>query len=118
MLCGGFSFQSGTEIRKIMIGNVHLESLDNRKYRRRQLKACSELLSPLRNFALLGDFNFDSSRNFQDAAGALENLSIAEYFPHAHDVWPLLHERDEGFTFDSVRNANISRPSGYRCVCV
>lgn len=55
------------------------------------------------HWALLGDFNFDSERNFRiDDNHPLENLMLQKNMPQALDVWDVLHaDKTSGKTFDN-----------------
>lgn len=103
----------------ILIGNVHLESLDNEPLRRRQLIVSSEYLSQEEQYApmLVGDFNFDSMQTWGDwkrplsehrSASELENNVLIEVIPQWLDAWPHLKGVDEGadvgITFDGATN--------------
>lgn len=46
---------------------------------------------------LMGDFNFDSSRNFhRNDKDELENNSIALYYPEYKDLWAYLNPKEHG----------------------
>lgn len=97
---------------RVSVCTTHLESLDSASYRRDQLLQCRSIFSGLPSeqpIILCGDFNFCSYRNFKISSAPLENDVLSEALPHFIDVWPLLHEEDRGYTFDSTRNNNINQ---------
>jgi hypothetical protein len=140
---------------KLSIASVHLESLANAEYRRAQLSICANVLgggsadtkmakqgAQEGSFAngtalLMGDFNFDSMKNFgsRPGVGTLENDCIKQVWPGAVDLWPHFHvdhhdvnpdkipgERwsfswrwpeARGLTFDPFRNPVIATSSDY-----
>ena len=100
---------------------MHLESLNNHRKREQQLRVAADVLAPHANSVLVGDFNFDSARNFCEigeagspgggAAQTLENDSLGAILPGHDDVWPLLHPDAAGapgFTFDARRNPLVT----------
>jgi len=116
--------------QKFLCATVHLESLDNSDYRKKQLEVISPLLQNSHTAILTGDFNFDSDINYTQLAqrihlatelkkkpeemdfypplkGALENNNLREYFADYHDVWPYLRPNEKGYTFDSTINNMI-----------
>mgnify|MGYP003385251279 FL=1 len=125
---------------RIVVGTVHLESLNNHPNRMKQLEVCNTKLSPFTHAILCGDFNFCSYRNFnQDPSKPLENDCLAEICPEYVDMWLHLHvnpyirqlsdsERGRntdaivanmpphivGYTFDSEVNKNIDHFERFR----
>merc|ERR1712032_33940 len=95
------------------VGTVHLESLANHPTRESQLLNCKAALAPYSNAVLVGDFNFDSERNFQAPHEPLENEALARIMPEFVDLWPALR-RERGLTFDSSVNPYICRPEHMR----
>eukprot|EP00927_Polykrikos_kofoidii_P052324 TRINITY_DN46105_c0_g1_i1.p1 TRINITY_DN46105_c0_g1~~TRINITY_DN46105_c0_g1_i1.p1 ORF type:complete len:351 (-),score=36.91 TRINITY_DN46105_c0_g1_i1:22-1035(-) len=91
---------------RLIVGNVHLESLDNQSTREQQLCVCSRVLGASANAVLVGDFNFDSERNFKAPHAPLDNLALAKCLPGFVDVWPELRA-DPGLTFNSAINPYI-----------
>lgn len=49
-----------------VVGTVHLESLNSRSVRRKQLVVCNKVLSSYQNAVLCGDFNFDDLQEWGD----------------------------------------------------
>eukprot|EP00638_Chattonella_subsalsa_P018192 CAMPEP_0117877244 /NCGR_PEP_ID=MMETSP0950-20121206/14081_1 /TAXON_ID=44440 /ORGANISM="Chattonella subsalsa, Strain CCMP2191" /LENGTH=295 /DNA_ID=CAMNT_0005731207 /DNA_START=26 /DNA_END=913 /DNA_ORIENTATION=+ len=90
----------------VLIGTVHLESLNQHQLREAQLRVAKEALRRCENSILCGDFNFCSYRNFIPQ-GKLENESLREILPEYIDIWPSLRAEEKGFTFDSERNVMI-----------
>ena len=90
----------------LTVGTVHLESLANPRMREEQLRQCAGILAPCSNAMLVGDFNFDSERNFKAPHEPLENdaLSLLQDFT---DLWPTLRPGEPGKTFDSRLNPYI-----------
>lgn len=114
----------------IQFATVHLESLDAKTLRRKQLEVISGILKNYPNALLMGDFNIDSQSNYsqlierrelaektnqkpQDIpypplkGAKLENLAIEENYSDYQDVWPYLRPNDLGATYDSVINKMI-----------
>jgi endonuclease/exonuclease/phosphatase family metal-dependent hydrolase len=101
------------------VGNVHLESLNTEKTRKKQLEICQKSLKKYDVSLLVGDFNFCSERNFHIVPNQpLENDVLQKVLPEYVDVWPMLHdvglsldsnteEKDMGYTFDSNVNKMI-----------
>eukprot|EP00418_Pyrodinium_bahamense_P093191 CAMPEP_0179026728 /NCGR_PEP_ID=MMETSP0796-20121207/8667_1 /TAXON_ID=73915 /ORGANISM="Pyrodinium bahamense, Strain pbaha01" /LENGTH=339 /DNA_ID=CAMNT_0020722823 /DNA_START=16 /DNA_END=1035 /DNA_ORIENTATION=- len=97
----------------LVVGNVHLESLSNQPLREMQLRACSDVLGPLPNALLVGDFNFDSQRNFKAPHVPLDNVALAKCLHGFVDVWPALRA-DRGCTFNSQVNPYIAQEEAMR----
>ena len=95
------------KVPQLVIGTVHLESLANPRMRVEQLKICARVLAPFPDAMLVGDFNFDSERNFKAPHEPLENaaLAVLEGFT---DLWPSLRP-EPGKTFDSTLNPYIEQ---------
>lgn len=91
----------------VSIGTVHLESLDSAQLRAEQLEKISGILASSPHAGLMGDFNFDSDRNFRKGVMPLENDNIAAHYPDYVDVWPTLRPEEKGYTFDSEVNRMI-----------
>jgi len=113
----------------LAVCTVHLESLDGADIRREQLKAISTHLKDYNNAIIMGDFNFDELRSFEDIleirnlrnkgdklalvsslpvnTTTCENNVLAEILPDYVDIWKILHVEDVGYTFDSEINANL-----------
>lgn len=88
------------EHHHIVVGNVHLESLDSEHLRAEQLRICARELNKEAFPILVGDFNFCSERNFHNAPGApLENGILKSTIPDFQDLWKL-----------QIRNFPISTP--------
>jgi tyrosyl-DNA phosphodiesterase 2 len=93
--------------KPISIANVHLESLNSAPLRKEQLRIISGILASSPHAALVGDFNFDSQRNFRMSDLPLENDCIVEFYPDYVDVWAALRPDERGLTFDSEVNRMI-----------
>jgi endonuclease/exonuclease/phosphatase family metal-dependent hydrolase len=122
----------------VVVGTVHLESLNNHPNRVKQLQVCNAQLSPFSHAILCGDFNFCSYRNYNpDPSKPLENDSLAVTCPEFSDMWlklkvdPVVAQMGEsaaqlpsvaeslpehvlGYTFDSVLNQNVSSYERFR----
>lgn len=105
----------GCEVRisrdcTLLIGTVHLESLNNRETRRKQLQVIRDsVMVRHRHSILCGDFNFDSDRNFNSNDKLpLENDALAELYPNHVDVWSQLRPGEPGKTFDTEANGMLS----------
>lgn len=102
-----------------VVGNVHLESLDNPDWRKRQLDAIHSNLSPLAAQAhafVCGDLNIDADRTFDEmrrrveppqAGASPENLVLIDTLRGFTDAWPADHGDDKGYTFDVLVNEMI-----------
>jgi len=101
-------FQINNE--KVFIATVHLESLANARYRKVQLDLISMVLRLSPHSFLMGDFNFDSIRDFHGGPPK-ENKNIAKFFPPPKfmDVWPAIHPDKRGFTFDTKENKMLHK---------
>lgn len=106
LLLSTLSFESGS----FAFGNVHLESLDNQPTRYEQLKISADVLKEYDSFALCGDFNFCSYKNFS-GQGELENNSLKELFPGVSDLWTTLHPEEKGYTFCGNVNSLVTNPN-------
>jgi len=114
---------------RIKVGNVHLESLNSARERRRQLIVSNDTLKGGDCSLLCGDFNIGARWNFSDMASwrgkftkptaadrepykgkkgtELENSVLEEVMPNYVDVWDALHPKDYGYTFDSETNSSL-----------
>jgi len=97
----------------LIVGTVHLESLANHPTRVEQLRRCQHALAQHPDVLLVGDFNFDSQRNFSSPHLPLENDALLHVMPDFVDVWPSLH-REPGYTFDSAVNPYITQSEHMR----
>jgi len=88
------------------IGTVHLESLSTSKTRAAQLEVISKLLEHKTHVLLVGDFNFDSDKNYE-GNGPLENDILGKIMPKYSDLWVSLCPSQKGYTYDSVVNKMI-----------
>jgi endonuclease/exonuclease/phosphatase family metal-dependent hydrolase len=87
------------------VGSIHLESLDNHKMREAQMKQCAKIMSKYPDNLVVGDFNFDSSKNhWASSTEYLENDSLLRYMPNHVDVWTEFHSKEVGDTFDTTQN--------------
>jgi endonuclease/exonuclease/phosphatase family metal-dependent hydrolase len=93
----------------ILVGTVHLESLNYHNVREQQLEVCQKVFRNYKNVILCGDFNFCSYRNFAVSRKPLENDSLGAILPEFVDVWPEQHPEEKGYTFDSDSNRNIRK---------
>ena len=94
-----------------------MESLASRDTRKQQLTIIQDVLEKYEHKIFCGDFNFDSSRNFDERdKNPLENDWMIEYFQGYNDIWPLLHPNEKGYTFDTEENGMIKdhRPERMR----
>jgi tyrosyl-DNA phosphodiesterase 2 len=88
----------------ILVGTVHLESLSHRDTRAQQLKLISETMKDNSTNLLMGDFNFDSEKNYlKNDTNPIENENLKNYCSDYIDIWPFLKE-EEGKTFDTDLN--------------
>eukprot|EP01080_Neovahlkampfia_damariscottae_P005304 gene5304-8922_t len=95
--------------KTIKIANVHLESLNSRDLRETQLFLIQNFLKNDHSI-ILGDFNFDSNRNYNLEEKPLENDVLSKYGLEDYtDSWKELYPDNEGFTFDSENNSNIEQ---------
>lgn len=101
------------QLHTLTIGNVHLESLSNHSVRVEQLKLCWQVLAGFQDVVLVGDFNFDSERNFDPPHQPLENDCLTAIMPDYCDLWPVLRN-ERGYTFDSTLNPYIASPERMR----
>jgi endonuclease/exonuclease/phosphatase family metal-dependent hydrolase len=95
---------------KFAVGNVHLESLNNHNERENQLKLANELLEKYPSSIIVGDFNFDSDRNFGTQSYPLENDSVEKYLPEYLDLWEYMNPhvpKQDGYTYNSDINSLI-----------
>eukprot|EP00746_Dinoflagellata_sp_MGD_P074188 gnl/MRDRNA2_/MRDRNA2_300002_c0_seq1.p1 gnl/MRDRNA2_/MRDRNA2_300002_c0~~gnl/MRDRNA2_/MRDRNA2_300002_c0_seq1.p1 ORF type:complete len:158 (-),score=24.32 gnl/MRDRNA2_/MRDRNA2_300002_c0_seq1:94-567(-) len=74
--------------------------------REQQLTICAEGLAPFSDALLVGDFNFDSERNFLPPHKPLHNDALQRLGPEFVDVWAALRS-DRGFTFDGGSNPHV-----------
>lgn len=98
------------ELPGLAVGTVHLESLMSQPTRECQLKVCAEVLALYPDAVLVGDFNFDSEKNFQPPHEPLHNAALARFIPDFIDIWPALRS-DRGLTFDSNTNPYLKKKS-------
>uniref|UniRef100_A0A6U6J7J3 Endonuclease/exonuclease/phosphatase domain-containing protein n=1 Tax=Zooxanthella nutricula TaxID=1333877 RepID=A0A6U6J7J3_9DINO len=98
----------------LAVGSVHLESLNNHKWRVRQLQRCAQVLAGFSDALLVGDFNFDSTRNFKPPHVPLENDDLNTSLPDFDDVWPKLRPKELGLTYDSQTNPYIRKTETMR----
>jgi tyrosyl-DNA phosphodiesterase 2 len=88
----------------ILVGTVHLESLANRDTRAQQLKLISEIMKDNSTNLIMGDFNFDSEKNYlKNDKNPIENENLKNYCSDYIDIWPFLR-KEEGKTFDTDLN--------------
>jgi hypothetical protein len=79
------------------------------------------IYSKFTHWILLGDFNFDSERNFELDGLPVENNILSTVMPNAVDTWAALNpERSSGKTFDSgtaalFRHRLILKQINYSC---
>jgi exonuclease III len=102
-----------TSLEKLVIGTVHLESLNTHATRVKQLAIAAAILAAHPSSMLVGDFNFCSFSNFS-GKGKLENLCLKDTLPHHTDLWAAMHPDQPGFTFDSEINKVIQMPEQMR----
>jgi endonuclease/exonuclease/phosphatase family metal-dependent hydrolase len=95
---------------KIAVATVHLESLSSRQLRKEQMEIIHRILASSNVALFMGDFNFDSERNWADEDNSeIEDIYMRELFKEYQDTWRELKykENDMGKTFDTTRNAMI-----------
>lgn len=102
------------DLESLVVGNVHLESLENQEVRERQLLVCAEVLRSHPDVVLVGDFNFDSDENRRPPHVPLENDALAKFLPDFVDVWPLLQGKEKGYTRNSYRNPYVQEEQARR----
>lgn len=89
----------------VYICTTHLESLNNAAERAMELHQIKNVLKEYEidtnTILFMGDFNFDSERNF-DNSMPLENRLLEQLFPDYDDI-------NCGYTFDSTINTMILR---------
>jgi exonuclease III len=94
--------------QRLAVGNVHLESLANRRVREAQLRIASEILKSFEHSLLCGDFNFCSYQNY-DGSIDLENYNLSQILPYMRDLWPTLYgTEEEQYTFDGAVNRLVA----------
>jgi len=91
----------------LKVATVHLESLNSGEFRKQQLEIIHKLVSDSPNALIMGDFNFDSERNYHEGTLPLENDSMKEICSNYQDLWSHLRPGEEGKTFDSEINTII-----------
>lgn len=101
------------ELEGITIATVHLESLGNHGHRQDQLRVCNCVLDNYADAILLGDFNFDSEKNYSPPHDPLENQAL-QLIPDFVDVWQVLRQSERGLTFDSKLNTYIGKSEQMR----
>ena len=90
---------------EVVVGTVHLESLNSPFYRRSQMETFHELYgqttraSGKRSVVVVGDFNFDDVEAFGGGEPE-ENNALDQVLPGWTDVWSDLHPDARGATFD------------------
>jgi endonuclease/exonuclease/phosphatase family metal-dependent hydrolase len=100
--------------KSLMIGTVHLESLDNRVKRKQQLGIMTAVANDCDNVLLMGDFNFDSETNYftEPKHLPLENRTLSEVANDYSDLWSTLNKDKkpiDGITFDNQGNSMFPR---------
>eukprot|EP01080_Neovahlkampfia_damariscottae_P000023 gene23-4274_t len=92
----------------VIISTVHLESLNHPDLRFDQLTSIFEYLDENSTNLIMGDFNFDSERNYNLNDGkSLENDNLLK-FPDYKDIWSLLNkDESSGKTFDTKVNTML-----------
>jgi len=99
------------------VATIHLESLNNAIARRDQLIISEQVLSSFPSAILCGDFNFDSTRNFEELTlgisksvnRKLENDNLKQAIPLYVDLWSQFYPNEKGYTFDSEVNTMINQ---------
>jgi len=114
-----------------LCATVHLESLDSRNLRQKQLEVISSILKDSHTALLMGDFNMDSDINYSQLerrrsqaadlekdprdidypqlrpGEILENDAVVKHFSNYEDVWKYLRPDEDGYTFNSEINPMI-----------
>jgi len=96
----------------LVVMTTHLESLNNRGWRREQLEIAAKTLAGCPAAVLCGDFNFDDTKTWGDwrrkapANGPteLENEVLKELLPDFSDTWRTVWPEDPGYTMDGEEN--------------
>eukprot|EP00565_Helicotheca_tamesis_P001224 CAMPEP_0185727390 /NCGR_PEP_ID=MMETSP1171-20130828/3087_1 /TAXON_ID=374046 /ORGANISM="Helicotheca tamensis, Strain CCMP826" /LENGTH=286 /DNA_ID=CAMNT_0028395947 /DNA_START=73 /DNA_END=933 /DNA_ORIENTATION=- len=103
-------------MENLVVGTVHLESLDSEMFRRLQLAMAHKVMHGDNNAILCGDFNFDSTRTWGDwrrksparTPEKLENNNLQKELPDWIDAWPAMKGGPDGgnpgLTFDGATN--------------
>jgi endonuclease/exonuclease/phosphatase family metal-dependent hydrolase len=103
---------------KVGIATVHLESLSHRETRKEQMEIIHEQLSTKDVAFFMGDFNFDSEKNWSPKdTSEIEEVYMRQLFSDYIDIWrELKYDDDLGKTFDTATNAMIAdhRPETMR----
>lgn len=97
---------------KITIATVHLESLDKKVYRYKQLKLISSLLHTCDTALLMGDFNMDSEENYDpNDRSILEEDHMRQLLSGYVDMWRELEypKNNPGKTRDTTRNNMVEK---------
>ena len=92
----------------LLIGTVHLESLDNKQQRLCQLNICQNVFNrfPGASSILMGDFNFN--------AHGPENIDQFKALPRWIDVWAnLMGTQNPGYTYDTETNQMTKINNGF-----
>lgn len=79
------------QVDNVMVGSVHLESLDESKRRKKQLAKCFGTLTSSSTAILMGDMNFDTPE-------------VHPISPGFADVWLAECPSDPGYTRDTEEN--------------
>ncbi|KAL0481335.1 tyrosyl-DNA phosphodiesterase [Acrasis kona] len=103
------SYEFKVNNQSACISTVHLESLNTRETRRKQMMVMSDIHQEFGLSIWMGDLNFDSERNWIKNNDPLEESNLQTLFPNHHDVWRLLKYPNLGKTFDTVTNLMINR---------
>jgi endonuclease/exonuclease/phosphatase family metal-dependent hydrolase len=102
----------------ITIATVHLESLDQKVYRYKQLKLIERILKCSNVALLVGDFNMDSESNYDaNDKAVLEENQMQKLLSEYVDIWRELKYPDLGKTRDPTRN-NMERKGINLCVLI
>jgi len=102
-------FNQSKKEATLAIATVHLESLNNRRIRKIQLEECQKALEEYPSKILMGDFNFDATKNYIKTNKNLENDLLIEILTDYVDVWSSLRKKDDmGYTFDTKVNEMLS----------
>eukprot|EP00010_Vexillifera_abyssalis_P007395 CAMPEP_0201548934 /NCGR_PEP_ID=MMETSP0173_2-20130828/5434_1 /ASSEMBLY_ACC=CAM_ASM_000268 /TAXON_ID=218659 /ORGANISM="Vexillifera sp., Strain DIVA3 564/2" /LENGTH=467 /DNA_ID=CAMNT_0047958455 /DNA_START=235 /DNA_END=1638 /DNA_ORIENTATION=- len=98
------------------IGAVHLESLSSSRTRNHQLKIIERAQREAPFAIVMGDFNFDSDRNFYEDVVPLENDEMKKVLSNYIDCWPTVHPNTPGKTRDTKKNKMIAdhSPENFR----
>ena len=99
----------------MIVGTVHLESLNNHDIREKQLEICHNSCKNVKHSIICGDFNFCSYRNFNPKKEILENRCLRNICNDYIDIWddliikPYMYQLKA--SIPDTNNCNRSNPT-------